>query len=214
MKKSIPIAAYVLSIAFIVEAQTSEGSLHDDVVEDLCGYVESLSTAPDDYVSVRNDMAKNMKWTMMSEFADSCSTPEALCSLRDRVNRTGINDIALQAEYIRGTIAKSADLFCNGNDPKYNYSLYEVKLKAGKTVRSCISHRKGQQYFLIIPFDEGITAEIFCRGAAVPCTRLDDGSLSFVMTTPLNEDDEIKICISNNSDSNRSAVIINHNSHR
>lgn len=213
MKRIFPFI--LLAACLSAAAQAPEAnSLHDEVIQELCSYVSALRSTPDDYESVRNRMAQDMKWTMMSEFADSCSTPDALCGLRERVKRTGINDIALQAEHMRGTVAKSAELFCNGNDPKYNYSLYEVKVKAGQTVRSHLSHRKGQQYFLIIPYSAGISAEITCNGETVRCIKLQDGSLSFVTGHPLKETDIIEIALSNTAADNRSAVIINHNSHR
>lgn len=213
MKRIFPFI--LLAACLSAGAQTPEADfLHDEVMQELCGYVSALRSSPDDYESVRNRMGRNMKWTMMSEFADSCSTPDALCGLRDRVKRTGINDIALQAEHMRGTVAKSADLFCNGNDPKYNYSLYEVKIKSGQTVRSRLSHRTGQQYFLIIPYSAGISAEIACNGETVRCIKMPDGSLSFVTGRPLKDTDIIEISISNTATDNRSAVIINHNSHR
>jgi hypothetical protein len=43
---------------------------------------------------------------------------------------------------------------------------------------------------------------------------MKDGSMAFVVEKSLNEDDIIEISISNNTDSSRSAVVINHNSHR
>ena len=214
MKKTISTALYILFMVSAANAQSHNNELHDSVMEKICGYVESLRTDPDGYEAVRDQMAKDMKWTMMSEFADSCSTPEALCGLRDRVKRTGINDIALQAEHKRGTVARSADVFCNGNDPKYNYSLYEVKVKAGQTVESRLSHRKGQQYFLILPYSMGLDIEMTCRGSKVPCTRHKDGSTSFTIRKPIEENDTIGIRISNRTDGNLSAVMINHNSHR
>lgn len=212
MKKSIITAILLACTTIAASAQTSD--LHDSVMERICSYVEALRSDPDGYEVVRAKMAEDMKWTMMSEFADSCSTPEALCGLRDRVRRTGINDIALQAEHMRGTVAKSAELFCNGNDPKYNYSLYEVKVKPGCHVRSRLSHRKGQQYFVVIPYEDGISAEIICKGSSIPYSIMKDGSMAFVVEKSLNEDDIIEISISNNTDSSRSAVVINHNSHR
>lgn len=214
MKKIVLTVIYALLMALEAGAQTHGNDLHDDVVEKICGYVGALRSDPDGYEAVRDEMAGNMKWTMMSEFADSCSTTEALCGLRDRVKRTGINDIALQAEHKRGTVARSADLFCNGNDPKYNYSLYEVKVKAGQTVESRLSHRKGQQYFLIMPYSSGLNVEITCRDSKVPCTRHKDGSMSFTIRKPLQESETIGIRIINRTDGHLSAVIINHNSHR
>lgn len=194
----------------------SHSDLHDRQVGILAGHVRTLHDNPDAYVSVREAMAKDLKWTMMSEFADSCSTPEAFCGLRDRVKRTGLNDIALQAEHQRGTVAKSTDLFCNGNDPRYNYSLFEAKIKAGTCMKSRLSHRKGKQYFLVIPFDgpEGLTIEIRYRDEQVRPSALQDGSLAYVIDSPVMENEVIEISVYNSSSYNRSFVIINNNSHR
>ena len=84
MKRIFPFI--LLAACLSVAAQAPEANpLHDEVIQELCSYVSALRSTPDDYESVRNRMAQDMKWTMMSEFADSCSTPDALCGLRDRV---------------------------------------------------------------------------------------------------------------------------------
>lgn len=221
MKRIITLLLILASLN--IAAQTSE--LNDKTVQELCSYVRELHEHPEKYEVVRTEMAKNQSWTMMSEIADGF-TPESktgLCRLRDKVDYTGINDIAFQVEQERGTLPQSANSFCNGNDPRFNYSFHEVKILAGRQIVSTISGgneadnsgRKGKQLFLVIPFNPGsIDVSMTLNGKTVEPEYLPDGTISFSMNENLTCKDLIGISITNTSDSNQSAVIINHNSRK
>lgn len=220
MKRVLVCAVFAFT-HMISYAQSIE--LHDKNIDAICGYVKTLRDHPERYQEVRNAMMRDTSWTMMSEIADSCTaeTRKNLCGLRDMVDRTEINDIAFQVEQARGTMPTSTASFCNGNDPRYNYSFHEFKILAGKTIVSSISGgshadnsgRKGPQLFLIIPFNPGtIQAEITYNGTAIECGMTEEGYLRFVINEDVRPQDRIIIRISNTSESNQSAVVVNHNS--
>lgn len=221
MKRIITLLLMVISI----DASAQLSGLNDKTVQDICRYVRMLHDHPESYEAVRAEMVENDSWTMMSEITDGF-TPESkanLCRLRDRVEYTGINDIAFQVEQERGTLPQSANSFCNGNDPRYNYSFHEVKILAGKSIISTISGgneadnsgRKGKQLFLVVPFSPGtIGASITINGAAIEPETLPDGTISFSINDGITCKDIIGITIRNISDTHQSAVIINHNSRR
>lgn len=220
MKRALTFIVLLTSY-IIASAQLPE--LQDKNVDAICGYIRTLRDQPEKFQEVRSAMQENKTWTMMSEIADSCSaeTRRNLCGLRDRVDRTEINDIAYQVEQARGTLPVSTETFCNGNDPRYNYSFHEFKILAGREIVSTISGgstsdnsgRKGRQLFLIVPFNPGtIQAELSYNGADVVCETTKEGYLRFVISENVSPDDRIRISISNISGNNQSAVIINHNS--
>ncbi len=217
------ISTLMLLVSMTAYAQRTD--LHDSKVSEICSYIRTLHEHPEQYETVRKAMIKNRSWTMMSELPDGF-TPESkssICRLRDQVEHTGINDIAFQAEQERGSLPQSSNSFCNGNDPRYNHSFHEVKLLAGRSIASEISGgneadnsgRKGRQLFLVVPFNPGtIKAEITLNGTVIPQEISADGVISFVIDTDVKPNDRIGIRISNISDRNQSAIIINHNSRK
>lgn len=215
----------LLLIAISIDASAQLPGLNDKTVQDICHYVRTLHEQPENYEKVRKEMGENESWTMMSEFTDGL-TPESkanLCRLRDQVEYTGINDVAFQVEQERGTLPQSANSFCNGNDPRYNYSFHEVKILAGKSIETSISGgneadnsgRKGRQLFLVIPFSPGtIDACIKVNGTSIEAETLSNGTLSFSINDAITCKDIIDITLTNTSGINQSAVVINHNSRR
>lgn len=223
MKRLLIFTVLTVFPHFASHAQSLD--LHDRNIDAICGYVNTLREHPEKYMEVRDAMQEDNSWTMMSEIADSCTaeTRKNLCGLRDRVERIEINDIAFQVEQARGTLPESTETFCNGNDPRYNYSFHEFKILAGKTIVSSISGgsssdnsgRSGPQLFLIVPFNPGtIQAEIKYDGTTVAHDMTKEGYIRFVINEDVSPKDRIIISISNISDTNQSAVIINHNSRR
>lgn len=220
MKKTISLAVVLV---LCISAMAQKPALHDRNIDAICSYIVKLRNQPEKYLEVRQAMTKDTAWTMMSEIADSCTidTRKNLCRLRDKVEYTGINDIAFQVEQARGTLPESVNSFCNGNDPDYNYSFHEFKIMAGKSVASRItggsradkSGRTGPQLFLIVPYNPGtIEAGIHLNGVKVPAETTEEGYIRFIISQSVMPEDRIDITISNTSSENQSAVIINHNS--
>lgn len=213
MKRFLTYLILLLSIQHISTAQNKD--LYDANVDRILDYISTLKKYPERYKDVREDMSKDENWTMMSEFADSCSTKTALCTFRDKVRYTGLNDTALQAEQLRGTIPTTTSIYRNGNDPNYKYSLHEIKIKSDCQVKSHLRNRSGRQLILIIPYDNtsiSITPQITINGSAIDAKFNDMGHYEFIIDQNIGRSDKIEISITNNTGDNQSVIIVNHNS--
>ena len=213
MKKTLIIITAFLSL-LTTYAQAPEAS-HLDV---LYGYVKTLRTKPDSYKKVWEQMFKDDKWTMMTELRYNCSDPSSLCTWMDDFDHCGLTDICYQIETKRGTITDNAsNLFCNGNDPAYSYSIYELSLKANQEFHSYLSYRKNRQHILVVPYDYNskekdskLEIEISHRGKDVDVIPTERG-YEFIIEN-VDQDDLISIYVANTSKENLSFVIINYNS--
>lgn len=208
---------YVLLISIVtsytaVYAQESR-LLYDDKVAEICRWIDVLKGDLDSYEEVGSEMAGKMYWRLMEEFYENCSEVEAMCSLWDDVDRTGINDTAFQAEKDRGTRPQSTDNFCAGDETRYHYSLYECSLLQGSCVSSLLNQRSGAQLFLIIPYNAGsISVRAFLNGTEIEVisSSVMKGCLEFYVNAGI--DDNIRINVNNESSANQSFVLVNHNS--
>ena len=212
MKK---IYVFLISILISCPALSSQESriLYDEKVSELCSWVDALKESSDSYDEVRREMAGKMYWRLMEEYYENCSDVEAMCSLWDEVDKTGINDTAFQAEKDRGTKPQSTDNFCAGDETRYHYSLYECSLLSGKCVSSLLGLRSGGQLFLIIPYNEGsISARVLLNGTeiGISSSQVMEGCLEFYVEAGIN--DKIRVDVNNESSDNQSFVLINHNS--
>lgn len=216
MKKLLTIIVFLLSIS-ATEAQIQKESHIDKLYE----YVKILRTSPNRYDEVKKMMSSDNQWTMMTEFTYNCTDESVLCSWRDDFEYCALKDICYQIETARGTMTtNAADLFCNGNDPNYSYSIDELILKAGKQLQSSLSFREGRQHFLIVPYDyttgtrkSGLSVTIKYQGINIPAQKTERG-LEFIIDKVHSPDDVIDICITNTSLQNLSFIFINHNSRK
>jgi len=143
---------------------------------------------------------------------------EQECRPSEIEKRFKLNRILSQVDEGRKYVSTHGDML-NGEDERYNYSLYERSVKAKATVEYTLKGREGKQVFVVVPYlahNSGLTAKIiFNNGQAERFTIQEDGSLVYQSnTTALGREDVIKICISNGSASNQSFVLLNHNTRR
>ena len=216
MKNILTIIILMLTIS-AAEAQIQKES-H---VNKLYEYVNILRKNPEKYNEVKKMMSNDSQWTMMSEFTYNCIDESVLCTWKDDFEYCALKDICYQIETARGTITNNAsDLFCNGNDPNYSYSIDEIILKADKQMQSSLSYREGRQHFLIIPYDytsstrkSGLSVTIKYLGNNIPAQKTERG-FEFVIDKVHSPDDVIDISITNTSNQNLSFIFINHNSRK
>lgn len=210
------------SIVLLLSAAAAEAQIQQSShVDRLYEYAHTLRTSPNKYEDVKEMMSKDTQWTMMSEFTYNCTDESVLCSWRDDFDYCALRDICLQIETSRGTITDNAsNLFCNGNDPNYSYSIDELVIKAGMKMHSSLSYREGRQHFLMIPYDynsrnhtSGLSITIAYEGEDIPAIATERG-FEFVIDKIHSAQHSISICVTNTTDRNLSFIFINHNSRK
>ena len=210
------IAYLLISTACIWSAQGQERSaMYDQYISEICGFVNTLHQSPSSYGQVFQELSQKKYWRLMEEFNENCTPRSSLCSLWDKVEMTGINDRAFQAEQKRGSIPQSTDNFCSGNETNYSYSFFECRILAGKSISSQVSYRQGPQLFIVMPYNQGkISASLSVDGEQVSGQSDNDGNIVFEITDAVKTDAVIEITLTNTSDTNQSAVIINNNTRK
>lgn len=210
------IAYLFISSACLWSTHAQEiSSMYDQYMREICGFVNTLHQTPSKYEQVFQDLSTKEYWRLMEEFNENCSPKSSLCSLWDKVEMTGINDRAFQAEQKRGSIPQSTDNFCSGNETNYSYSFFECRILAGKSICSQVSYRQGPQLFVVMPYNPGsISASLSIDDKPVSGYTDKDGSIIFEITDAVKTDAVIDITITNTSATNQSAVIINNNTRK
>ena len=131
------------------------------------------------------------------------------CKVSDRVPGFKLNSAMTNAENIERYQTTTGN-HLNGADSRYNYSLIEKTLKAGKSASFSLPKRWGKQTLIIIPFS-GENAKLSASAVS--------GDQIFV-TTPMGngaialKGKPITLIVTNGSLSNISYVILNHNSRK
>ena len=110
MRRFLLIICSLLLISEVSPAQT-----YTDVMSRLISYAIELRTDGSDD-AVYEKLQKDDKWTLLNEVADDLG---GQCSLRERIGRFGINDLAIRIEEKNRGKFESAGLFCNGTDPPF-----------------------------------------------------------------------------------------------
>ena len=106
----------------------------------------------------------------------------------------------------------------NGNDERYNYSMTERGIKAGRTVSYELTHRVGRQTLVVMPYRKGSTdleVKMFRNGREIGRPIRDaDGNIIVNIAENVQDDDLLRIDITNQGTKNMPVVIINHNTRR
>lgn len=173
--------------------------------------VKTLQTGGEQaYKNAITSLAADKLWTPMDELSIDRSVE---CRASDRVPGFRLNSVLTNAEN-KQRYQTSTGNHLNGADSRYNYSLFEKTLKAGKSASFSLPGRWGQQVVVIIPFNPHAKISASASGGdkEFSVTSAGNGSLkltgSVVKGTPMN------LRISNASAENISYVIINYNSRK
>ena len=195
----------ILLAAFGLHAQTQELTRLEEIVLSLrTGGEEAFNKAV-------GSLSGDAEWTPMDELGRN---NEVECKVADHVPGFKLNAVLTNAEN-RQRRQVSTGNHLNGADSRYNYSLYEKTLKAGKTVTYTLNGRWGEQTFVLIPFDaknSGLEPSITSGGNTFKTERLNAGMIK--LTGRAVKGMPLKLKISNSSRKNASYVIINYNSRR
>lgn len=209
MKKRFLIAFVASLFAFTGQAQTMDKELTT-----LVNLVKMLRDGSSvSYDKVQSTLKADSKWTPMNETgtlkAQECKPAEI--SKRFKLNR-----ILSTVDNSRKYVATHGDML-NGEDERYNYSLYERSVKAKATVSYTLKGREGRQTFVIVPYvdkNSGLTATIqFANGKSAKFQAQADGTLVYAGNDASTvRSDVITITVKNASSSNQAFVLLNHNS--
>ncbi len=204
MRKIIILLTIFLS-ALASFAQNAELNALADIVMALQGGGEKA------YKSAVARLAKDSRWTPMDELGFN---RDIECRASERVPGFKLNSVMTNAENANRYQTTTAD-HLNGADSRFNYSLYEKTLKAGKTASFELHERWGDQVFLIIPYS-GKSAKISAKASSDTqvFAQTAYGSGGIKLEGKATKGKPLKISVTNGSDKPISYVIINYNSRK
>lgn len=208
MKRRIIIA--MMLVLGVAGAQAQE---MDEELETLVSWVKMLRDGSSvSYARVQKQLKSDPKWTPMNETG---TLKEQECKPSEIRKRFKLNRILSQVDEGRKKVATHGDML-NGEDERYDYSLYERSVKAKATVAYTLKGREGKQTFIIVPYDaskSGLTAKITLgNGRAGTFKKQTDGTLAYTGgDAALGRNDVITITVSNTSAANQAFVLLNHN---
>lgn len=153
-------------------------------------------------------------WTPMDELGRIQSTE---CKPAESVARFKLNRLLSRADGSRKFVASRGD-FLNGEDERFDYSLYERSLKAGSSVTFKVKGRVGQQTFVLVPHSvqgHGLKLALSAPGLTFRLQKtLPSGVQVFASQGKASKERQITITVSNASRTPQSFVLINHNSRK
>lgn len=159
-------------------------------------------------------LSADMKWTPMNETGSV--RPEE-CKPSDRVKGFKLNRILFKAEGSRKYVSTHGDMI-NGEDARFDYSLYERTLKAKSTVWYCLRGRKGKQTFVIVPFNKSATPDLtvtLAGSAAKGKCDMGAGTITIECNAgTIRNSNEVVLIVENKSSKPQPFVIINHNTRK
>ena len=191
----------------------------DDELQSLVAVVKMLRNSNENTFNHASKLlASDEKWTPMSELGVRQSTE---CLPVDRVAGFKLNRILSKVEGNRKFVYTHGDML-NGEDERYNYSLYERSVKAGQNVSYRLKGREGTQIFVLIPFhgeQSGLSGEIQLEQEDPVVFQLEnetdrDVMSARIVSSELTREKEIVLTIRNGSSENQSFVLINYNSRK
>lgn len=210
---------YLFLVSLFMFCQWSVAqTMEDKELQSLIEAVRMLRHSHEDtFTKVSQLFSADYQWTSMTELGVRQQTE---CLPSDKVPGFKLNRILTKAEGERKYVYTHGDML-NGEDERYNYSLYERSLKAGEEVCYQLKGREGAQVFALIPFKgkEAAFSGYLQIGSAEPVKFASVGTdedllYAFLQSPSLNRETTISITIKNHSGENQSFVIVNHNTRK
>lgn len=152
------------------------------------------------------------KWTLMDEIMKSDA--ECGLSVRRSMPHFGLNDIAFKVAAENYGMFTSAGNFCDGMDPRYNYSFIEKTILADSRAEYLIPGRNGKQIFVIIPFKKEIFIEVCLHCGGKKYMGVTDSAGNIVVEAEAGDkaDSPLSLTIANHMMEDAAYVIVNYNS--
>lgn len=199
-------------ILFIAAGLSASAQIADAELRSLVDVVTRLRTPGEAaYTRALAALEADTKWTPMNETGRV--TPNE-CGPSEKLSRFRLNRILNKADAARKYVSTHGDML-NGADERYNYSLYERALRAGKSETYSLPGRAGRQTIVIVPHaaqGSGITATVSGGGVAVTFRSDKSGVLVAELDSKaVSKDRPLTLTVSNTSGQPQAFVIINHN---
>ena len=153
-------------------------------------------------------LKSDQKWTSMNE--TGALQPNE-CQHSDKVSKFKLNGLLTKVERGRKYVTTHGDML-NGEDERYNYSLFERTVKAGKTVSFKLKGREGRQAFVIVPFanDKSVLTCSSSIGKFVWSSEAFIAEIDMLLV----KEQIITLKIKNETKENQAFVILNHNTRK
>lgn len=215
MMRKLALLFIALTLHFAASAQQNDKELNS-----LIAMVKNLRQANEAeqkqaFNSTFQSLVADTAWTPMNELRDKNG---AECPHSDKsVARFRLNRMLSKAEQVHQGVAVATNGFMNGQDPRFNYSLYEKSVMAGKQVSYSFSGREGRQVFVVVPYKTTaiLSARLLVNGkVAVSSQRLSDGTLVLECAESINTKTPLTLEISNEGSEGMAMVILNHNTRK
>lgn len=207
MKIRIALLLMVCIIAVISYPQAPK--IGDKELEALVDVVKILRNPSESSFKQATKLLKaDEKWTPMRETGELKATE---CKHSDKIPSFKLNRILNSIAKERKRVSTTGTML-NGEDSRYNYSLYERSLKKGKSATYTLKNRLGKQTFVLIPYkNKKGCLSVIVDGKKVKTLEQEDGTLlcSFVSSGK-----EMALTVTNKSGAALSFVLLNHNSRK
>lgn len=212
MCKKLIILFVSLCVCSSVTAQIGIEDKELTVLVDVVGMLRK--STEEGFNKASRILSDDVKWIPMYETGRVREDLE--CKASEKVPGFKLNRILTKAYESRKYVSTHGDMV-NGEDARYDYSLYERTIKPMAQVDYHLTGREGKQVFIVIPYNRSalLEATIRCAGKKWSGKVIDDGTsiIKWETDTP-SGDMEFVLSVTNGSDSPQSFVIINHNTRR
>lgn len=208
-KKCVDMKKYIILLLILfcfvsAKAQNDELNKLTDIVKSLQSGGEKA------YNDAVAKLAVDKLWTPMDELAIDRSVE---CRASEKVPGFRLNSALTNAEN-KERYQTSTGNHLNGADMRYNYSLFEKTLKAGKTASFALPQRWGEQVLIIIPFNANAKISANAKGGDKDFTVTSSGNGSLKLTGAVVKGQTLDLTVTNESGENISYVILNYNSRK
>lgn len=194
---------------------TAQSNIDDKELTYLIDVVEMLRvSSKTNFDKATRILAGDTKWTPMNETGVVREGIE--CKASEKVAGFKLNRILTKVDGERKFVTTHGDMV-NGEDCRYDYSLYERALKAKAQVNYTLKGREGKQTFVIIPYNSSAKFEAYieCDGNRIAHKQGRDGTIIVTWDDGVpTKEQEFVLSIKNNTNSSQSFVIINHNTRK
>lgn len=208
-KKCVDMKKYLL-LLFVAFCITSVKAQNDELNK-LTDIVKSLQTGGEKaYKDAIATLAADKLWTPLDELGIDRNVE---CKASERVPGFRLNSALTNAEN-KERYQSTTGNHLNGADIRYNYSLFEKTLKAGKTASFALPQRWGEQVIIIIPFNPQSKIEASANGGGKDLKATSGGNGSLKLTGSVVKGKPLNLTVTNKSGENISYVILNYNSRK
>lgn len=196
-------------IAIFVLASVVSAYAQDEELNKLVDIVSSLRHGGENaYKSAITSLSTDKTWTPMDELGIN---KDVECRTSDHTPGFRLNSVLTNAENAE-RYQTSTGNHLNGADSRYNYSLFEKTLKAGKSVSYKLNQRWGPQIFIIIPYAGNLDVSVSSDGQVFANSSLGNGAVKIVGNAVKGL--PVVVSVRNDDVENVSYVIINYNSRK